>query len=170
MGSNPTSSDLFPYFSIMLYTSRPPDIDFSRQGAICLLECHRRWLLLQNISGDDHGDLWGAPGGKLERDEQPLAGVIRELFEETGIVLAASAMSYLLQVYLVPPEGKPYSLHIFRTKLSELPNKIILDTREHQSYAWVTPEEARTYPLVPGSKQLMHILMSDYGDTHLSHD
>lgn len=132
--------------------------------------CRGKWLLLQNVSGEDHGDLWGAPGGKLERNEQPLAGIIREILEETGIVLAASAMSYVLQVYLVPPEGKPYSLHIFRTQLNELPNTIALDTREHQSYAWVTPEEALTYRLVPGSKQLMHILMNDDGDTNLSHD
>lgn len=46
---------------------------FDNQNRVLL--CHRR----------DH-DLWNLPGGGLEPNETPLAGIKREILEETGLV------------------------------------------------------------------------------------
>lgn len=50
--------------------------------------CHIRRgneLLLLNRKKHPNKGMWNAVGGKIEKDETPLEGVIREAFEETGI-------------------------------------------------------------------------------------
>ena len=46
-----------------------------------------RVLLVQRPVGKHLAGMWEFPGGKLERDEAPLAGLARELHEELGIIL-----------------------------------------------------------------------------------
>lgn len=49
-----------------------------------LLICEDEFLVLQ---GRLHGGQWGLPGGGLHKNEIPVQGVLRELREETGILL-----------------------------------------------------------------------------------
>lgn len=53
---------------------------------ICFLKQNTRFLLLNRFHPPTMG-LWNGVGGKLEPEEAPLAGVLREVFEETGIRL-----------------------------------------------------------------------------------
>lgn len=53
---------------------------------ICFLKQKDRFLLL-NRSHPPVMGLWNGVGGKLEQGESPLAGVLREVREETGIHL-----------------------------------------------------------------------------------
>lgn len=39
------------------------------------------------VSRRDHHDLFGLPGGKIEENETPLEAIIREVKEETGVIL-----------------------------------------------------------------------------------
>ncbi|MEV8635843.1 NUDIX domain-containing protein [Streptosporangium sp. NPDC051023] len=57
-----------------------------------------RWVLMVERD-DDHG--WAIPGGCLDPGEAPLAAAIRELQEETGLVLPG-ANWHLFTVRLVP--------------------------------------------------------------------
>jgi 8-oxo-dGTP diphosphatase len=81
-----------------------------------------RVLIAQRPPGKHMAGGWEFPGGKLEPDEQPLAGLRRELHEELGVtVLAAEPLiSYehayadrrvLLDLWLVSRfTGEPASL------------------------------------------------------------
>lgn len=53
---------------------------------ICFLKQNSRFLLLNRFRPPTMG-LWNGVGGKLEPNETPLAGVLREVLEETGILL-----------------------------------------------------------------------------------
>lgn len=57
-----------------------------------LLLCHRRDF-----------DLWNLPGGGLEKEESPWQGVIREVQEETGIIVKVQRLSGL---YFKPKENE----------------------------------------------------------------
>ena len=50
-----------------------------------------RWLMHRRPQEKAHGGLWEFPGGKVEPAEIPVEALIRELHEELGIVVEASA-------------------------------------------------------------------------------
>jgi 8-oxo-dGTP pyrophosphatase MutT (NUDIX family) len=75
---------------------------------------------------DRAGRGWDIPGGHLEPGESATEAAIRELFEETGLVLKPSDLSVFagLRIHLLasPPEGYRYAalthMVMFRARLS----------------------------------------------------
>lgn len=53
--------------------------------ALALVENDDGELLLVKREGGDFPDLWGLPGGKIERDEFVAEAIEREVLEETGV-------------------------------------------------------------------------------------
>lgn len=55
-------------------------------------------LVQQSYPGDPH-PYWGLPGGQVEPGEELLAGLGRELLEETGLTLVGTpTIAFVLQV------------------------------------------------------------------------
>lgn len=75
-----------------------------------------------------HPKRWELPGGAKRRSETAKEAAIRELAEETGIVVAANRMSYLQTYY-----GK-YEAPIYRVNASA--NDISVQTKEIINAAW----------------------------------
>ena len=57
--------------------------------AAALIDEAGRVLLQQRKLGGSHGGLWEFPGGKVEDDEIPENALVREIFEELGVTIAA---------------------------------------------------------------------------------
>ncbi len=72
----------------------PVPADDARGFAGVILVDRRGWILLQER--DEHPridpDCWGLSGGHLEDGEDPAAGALRELEEETGVRLVPSQL------------------------------------------------------------------------------
>lgn len=62
---------------------------------------------------------YNLPGGGIHKNEEPLSGAIREVREETGIIIPAKA--YLLGEYKNSTEGKKDTVFVF---VSEIETKI----------------------------------------------
>ncbi|WP_236697462.1 (deoxy)nucleoside triphosphate pyrophosphohydrolase [Sphingomonas sp. Leaf357] len=60
--------------------------------AAALVDASGRVLVQQRPPGKHMAGLWEFPGGKVERGETPEAALVRELAEELGIRVAASAL------------------------------------------------------------------------------
>ena len=60
---------------------------------ICFIKQGDRVLVLNRQSPEWMG-AWNGVGGKIDRNETPLNGVLREVHEETGIVLEASQIQH----------------------------------------------------------------------------
>lgn len=45
------------------------------------------------------GEFWGLPGGRLEPGESVAEAVVREVREETGLVVAPETLAYILDYY-----------------------------------------------------------------------
>ncbi|MDB5181574.1 MAG: hypothetical protein JWP13_337 [Candidatus Saccharibacteria bacterium] len=73
------------------------------QRSRLLLRCKDEVLVVKGWLGIGR---WVLPGGGLRKNEDPLVGLLREVWEETGIRLEAS------QVRLLAAEA--YSIHGFR--------------------------------------------------------
>ena len=85
------------------------------------------------------------PGGEVEPKETPEAAVMREIQEETGLLVDPKKLKKLFT--------KQYqqATHVlFEVKLTEPDAKVALSW-EHKSYRWITPEELKSLPKFSGA-------------------
>ncbi len=78
---------------------------------------------------------WGIPGGHLEFGEQPTEGVIRELFEETGLIAEEVIFSSVVSKITDQDKDRHYiHLNFLVTKYhGELENK---EPETHETWDW----------------------------------
>jgi 8-oxo-dGTP pyrophosphatase MutT (NUDIX family) len=85
-------------------------------GARVLLVHNDHVLLVQPRKSN----YWNFPGGGIKKNEDPARGALRELREETGIIV--NAVDYQLGEYCSKAEGKRDTVFIF---VATAPNKTI---------------------------------------------
>lgn len=72
-------------------------------------------ILLQHKSMGKFGEgKWNGPGGKLEPDESPIDGVIREVKEETGLTVLNPHIYGLIDFYFGEKPHPDWIAYIFR--------------------------------------------------------
>lgn len=119
----------------------------------CFIEYENQLLFLRHNANKFQENNWGIPGGKIEKGELLIEGVIREVFEETGIILSAQQLLEVGQVNIDYAE-KIYIFHMFAVRITKKP-KIQLNATEHEEFKWVTFEEASQLPLITGGLEVM---------------
>jgi 8-oxo-dGTP pyrophosphatase MutT (NUDIX family) len=87
----------------------------------------------------------GVPAGKVEKGEDLLGALKREVLEETGWVVNIYP-SYFQSVYVEHPEHS-FVYHMYHLKTMD-PIEVTIQPYEHQMYRWVTPTEALRMELV----------------------
>lgn len=85
-------------------------------------------------------DDWTLPKGKLDADEHPLAGAVREVAEETGC--AGLPQLRLEQVSYDLADGTPKTVDFYLMRLAD--DGPVQDTSEVDELAWLPPAEAAT--------------------------
>ena len=69
--------------------------------AVLVFDARRRLLL-----GRDAGmDLWATPGGAIDPDETPADAAVREMWEETGLLVTLSGVRGAAEEKAAGPEG-----------------------------------------------------------------
>lgn len=102
-------------------------------------------LLSQRPVGKTHAGLWEFPGGKVEKGEEPAAGLIRELGEELGIDTEESCLAPLS----FSTEGELLLLLYVCRKYRGIPAPL-----EGQNLAWCAPRMLLDHDLVPADRPL----------------
>ncbi len=116
--------------------------------AALFIEHENRILLLHRQERKSQGNLWGIPGGKLDKGESPLQAVLREIQEETGYDFSQQPMESLGTVYIEYNNKDHFIYHMFRTKLTEDPAAVKINFDEHKGFTWVTPQDALKLELI----------------------
>ena len=99
---------------------------------LLLVDKDNKYLLLYRSNHPSFPDDPDLPGGTLENNEKSNQLIMRELLEETGIVLDKQTLEML---YESNSYDKDYIYYLYSTKLDNHPNVVI--SWEHSRYEWL---------------------------------
>jgi uncharacterized phosphatase len=137
---------------IEIHTIKPIGFSLRLQAVACYIEVEERLLLLQRAAHKSEAGKWGVPGGKIEENETPRVAVLREVFEETGILLDPSKMMHYKPLYIRKPEFE-YVFHLFKVQLDQMPSICLCD--ENVDYQWVTKKQLAEVPFMEGGEEIL---------------
>jgi 8-oxo-dGTP pyrophosphatase MutT (NUDIX family) len=106
-------------------------------------------LILQRSAIDYVPNLWEIPGGSCDPDESILAGAVRELWEESGL-MATEVLRQVGESCEWEEEGTVWCKFSFEVEVQG--DEVELDEEEHQAFFWVTEEECRKGEVVRDGK------------------
>lgn len=134
----------------------------TNEVSTCYMVCNRQILLLKRNDGATAGNRWCMPGGKLEKNETPLQAVIREIKEETNILLLPAAADFIQTICIrfCKPKQEDYLLHLFKAVLpgSQPSDYTIMLNQEHTDYLWADLQTAKQLNLVAGGQEILDLL------------
>ncbi len=111
-----------------------------------------RVLITRRAMHSSHGGMWEFPGGKLEAEELPTAGLIREIKEEVGLdILTYSFLGEIVHDY----GTKIVNLLVFRVE--EYWGEALL--RESQlDLRWVEVKDLSDYSFPAANGQIIELI------------
>ncbi|MEU1076669.1 MULTISPECIES: NUDIX hydrolase [unclassified Streptomyces] len=99
-------------------------------------------------------DDWSHPKGKLKPGEEPLAGAVREVLEETGHSCVPGAR--LPSAHYIDPQGRPKTVDYWA---AEAGGGRFQPNDEIDRVLWLTPEAARERLTQPRDRTLVDALL-----------
>ena len=120
-----------------IYIEKPNEFNPKIEIIGCFLEYGDKILLLHRQDHTSQGNLWGIPGGKLEKSETPVNAAIRETMEETGFDISKQNIIDLGKVYIKYPKFD-YIYHMIKCRPTELPGNVKITFKEHKGFTYLT--------------------------------
>jgi 8-oxo-dGTP diphosphatase len=122
-------------------------------AACVLLDGDGRILIAKRPEGRPLAGFWEFPGGKVEFGESPEHALMRELFEELGIEIAAADLAPLtFASHAYPDFHLLMPLFLCRNWRGEV------QPHEGQELLWVKPAELVSYAMPPADEPLKALL------------
>jgi 8-oxo-dGTP pyrophosphatase MutT (NUDIX family) len=115
---------------------------------------------------------WTEPGGHLNKGEEPLDGIIREVREETGIRLKGSDLDWLGSKNVTKPDGKELEVHAYRADLKSEPDTDVKKDPDKEVFGWnwvplkngSLPESIDKNLHVPAKHNVLHFFLGFAGN------
>jgi len=130
----------------MIFAKKPRIFDPKFEAVGCFVQCDGKIILLHRQNHKPQGDTWGIPSGKIDQKENPATTMLREIKEETGIIIPKNELNSYSTIY-VKFRDYDFVYHIFYTTIDEK-QKIKIKNDEHKDSKWITPEDALKLPLI----------------------
>ena len=119
---------------------------------LCLIHTEDSYLLQDRVKNDWKG--YALPGGHIEPGESIVDAVVREMKEETGLMIKAPRLCGIKQF---PIEGGRYIVFLFETDQFE---GELVDSDEGKMY-WVKKSELLNVNLVDDFNELIEVMLND---------
>ena len=119
--------------SQLVFVQPPPNFNPKVEVAACFIHVEDQVLFLKRQPHKTEGDMWGIPGGRLEKGESAQEAVIREIQEETSLELSSPLIKSFGKVY-IRYTHVDFIYHMFEYRLKEFPAQIKIDPIEHTEY------------------------------------
>ncbi len=139
----------------MIYFEKTEDFNPTFAAVSCIISARDRILFLLRRKNKDYPLTWGVPTGKVRTKENLDDAILREIREETSLILQKSDLNFLQTLYVRYPEYD-FIYHLYKVKLNTVPD-ITVHSEEHISYRWVTLEEAFKLNLIRDMDKCLEI-------------
>lgn len=139
----------------------PPGVRYVATGAIFRQLTsdsgmrHRPQLLIVKRAKDETAfpDHWELPGGKVDPGETIREGLVREIFEETGLAVQA-VVGKLSEISWTSPKDQAWLQNAYVVSVQQ-PAEVHLDPVEHGEWCWSVEEELAGLLRLPTQAKLM---------------
>lgn len=132
------------------------DALFHSVGCVCVYK--GSFLIIKRTNSKSYPFMWGIPTGKMEQGENIGKAIIRELFEETGILQSIENFRHI-DTFCIENGDMKFKYSIFTLELKYLPN-IKLNSNEHVDYRWIQFKEIDNFKLIPDVKETVEIALN----------
>jgi 8-oxo-dGTP pyrophosphatase MutT (NUDIX family) len=112
-------------------------MDMKQVSKLIIIDNEGKYLLMYRSEHPAYGIDPDLPGGTVEEGEDPAAGMIREVLEESGIEIPPADVEEIYHGAVYSKHDTDYSLYI--TKLDHRPE--VKMSWEHSSYEWLGKQE-----------------------------
>ena len=143
------------YCLSMIYKTLPENFKSKFEVVSCFIEFENEILFLERLPHKPEGNKLGLPAGKINKEENSLEALIREVREETGIDIQEDKLFSNGKLYVRYPEYD-FVYYNFRYVTKEKP-KVKIKHDEHEGYQWLIPKEALRKELVRGEKECLEM-------------
>jgi 8-oxo-dGTP diphosphatase len=144
--------------NIKIYQVMPKNFSPVVEISVLWIETPKGFLFLQkNLNSKNAPNSWAPPGGTLEKEENSNKAAIRELFEETGIVVKLPSIKLITKLY-IRKKDHDFTYYMYDIKLNHTPDVKL--SVEHQNYAWLNLTEAKKLFLMSGVLETIKIYES----------
>ncbi|MGG7176388.1 (deoxy)nucleoside triphosphate pyrophosphohydrolase [Clostridium paraputrificum] len=117
-----------------------------------ILKNEDKILIARKRQGKSLAGYWEFPGGKVEKGEKPEESLRRELMEEMNIKI--EVLEYVGESIYEYENDVVIRLKGFLAEIIEGE----IELSDHDSYLWVTVEEAKKYKIAPADIPLLNKL------------
>lgn len=113
------------------------------QKAIVLRNDGKFLVIKRSKTAPSHPLAWDLPGGELEYGENPFAGIVREIKEETGLDVSN------VKPFDVFGHENPVGYWVTIAYICDSVSSDVVLSYEHTEFQWVTREEFLKLPSTP---------------------
>jgi len=140
---------------VSVLTNKPEAFKPIFEVSALYIHVEGHFLYLQKADNGSFQGQWSVPAGKTEEGESLEKALLREVFEETGILL--KDFQFLKSLYVCYPEFD-FIFHPFISKWSKRPDVRL--SSEHKSFSWLPLSKAKKLDLIPGGRQIIEELFN----------
>lgn len=135
-----------------------------RIGVSCLLYNKDLGFLLGLRKGSHEAGKWSCPGGHLEENETPEECIIREVFEETGIIINnITPLTFKYEEF--PESNKRYINLVYYTEVDNNVKAELKEPDKCEEWRWI--KDTSGYKLFLGLESVIELFLEKYNDTNI---
>ena len=129
-------------------------------ATLCYIEKDNQYLMLHRNKklNDMHKDFWVGLGGKFEAGESPEECVIREVYEESGIILSNPKLRGILTF---PNDYNDEDWYVFLFLANDFSGD--LKQSNEGDLAWVNKDKLDDLPMHEGDRCFIKLLQEEKG-------
>lgn len=141
------------------------EVRMMRNTSLCYIEHEGKYLMLHRVKKtvDENKDKWIGIGGKFEEGESPEECCLREISEETGMLLSPADLRFRGIVSFVSDEWGTEYMFLFTASVPAGTEICRAKENDEGELEWVEKSAVTDLPIWEGDRVFLRLLSEDSG-------